>query len=58
MDKDSSSSRGITFREFNVWQLLFANDLGLLSSDETDLQHALDWFSDACLDAEMKINMP
>ena len=56
-DKDSSSCSGITFGECNGWCLLFANDHALLSSNISDLQYALDQFSDACLDADMKINM-
>ena len=31
IDKDSSSSSGVTFGEFNVRRLLFADDLALLS---------------------------
>ena len=59
MDKvytDSSSSGNITFGEFNVRRLLFADDLELLSSNKSDLQYELDRFSDACLDAGMKIS--
>ena len=56
IDKDSSSS-DITFRECNVQCLLFADDLALLSLNKIDLQYALDWFSDACLDAGMKISI-
>ena len=57
IDKDSSFSNGITFGECNVWCLLFADDFALLSSNKSDLQYALDRFSDACLDAGMKISM-
>ena len=56
IDKDSSSCSGVTFRECNVWCLLFADDFALLSSNNSDLQYALDRFSDACLDAGMKIS--
>ena len=56
IDKDTSSSSCVTFRECNVRHLLFADDLALLSS-KRDSQHALDRFSDACLDAGMKISM-
>ena len=45
-----------TFVECNVRRLLFADDLALLSSNKSDLHYALDWFSDACLDAGMKIS--
>ena len=41
MKKDSSSSSGVTFREFNLRRLLFADDLALLSSNKSDLQYAL-----------------
>ena len=57
IDKDSFSSSSITFGECNVRRLLFADDLALLSSNKSDLQCVLDWFSDACLDAEMKSSM-
>ena len=56
IDKDSSSSRGCTFGECNARCLLFADDLALLSSNKSNLQHTLDRFSDACLDAGMKIS--
>ena len=56
IDQDSSSSSGVTFGKCNVWRLLLADDLALLSSNRGDLQYALDRFSDACLDAGMKIN--
>ena len=49
--KDSFSSSGVTFGECNVWHLLFADELALLSLNKSDLQKALDWFSDAYLDA-------
>ena len=54
--KDSFSSCGITFGECNVRRLLFADNFALLSSNKRDLQYALDWFSDACLEAGMKIS--
>ena len=54
--KDSSSSSGVTFGECNVRRLLFADDLALLSPNKSDLQYALDKFSDACLDVGMKIS--
>ena len=56
IDKDSSSSCGVTFKECNVWLLLFADNLVLLSSNKSDLQYALNQFSDACLDAGIKIS--
>ena len=55
IDRDISSSNGVTFGECNVLRLLFADDLALLSSNESDLQYAHDRLSDACLDAEIKI---
>ena len=57
IDRDSFSSSGVTFGECNVWHLLFADDLALLSSNKSDLQYAFDLFSDACLDAGIKITM-
>ena len=56
IDKDSSSSIGIRFEKCNVWRLLFADDLALLSSNKRNLLYALHRFSDACLDAGMKIS--
>ena len=55
IDKDSSSSSGVTLGQCNVRRLLFADDLALLSLNKSDLHYALDRFSDACLDAEIKI---
>ena len=57
IDKDSCCSSGITFWECNFQHLLYADDLALLSLKKSDLQCALDQFSDACLDAEMKSSM-
>ena len=57
IDKDSSSSSGITFGKHNVLHLQFTDDLALLSLNKSDLQYALDQFSGACLDAGMKISM-
>ena len=37
IDKDTSSSSGITFGECNVWHPLFADDLALLSLNKSDL---------------------
>ena len=54
--QNSSSSSSVTFGECNVWRLLFADDLVLLSSNISDLQYALDRFFDTCLDAGMKIS--
>ena len=56
IDRDSFSNSGITFGECNVWHLLFADDFALLSLNKSDLQYALDRFSDASLDAEMKLS--
>ena len=56
INKDSSFSSGVTFGECNVRHLLFAHDFALLGSKKIVLQYALDRFSDACLDAGMKIN--
>ena len=57
IDRDSSSSSGVTFVECNVQRLFFADDLTLLSSNKSDLQYALGRFSVALLDAGMKISM-
>ena len=56
IDQDSSSGSSITFGECNVRRLLFADDLALLSLNKSDLQYALDRFSDTCWDAGMKIS--
>ena len=59
MDKiyrDSFSSSGVIFGECNVRRLLLADDFALLSSNKSDLQYTLDRFSDACLDAGIRIN--
>ena len=56
MDKDSFSSSGVTFGKCNVWRLLFADDLRLLSPNKSDLQYALDGFFGACLDDGTKIS--
>ena len=55
IEKDNSSNSGVTFGECNIRRLLFADSLALLSSNKSDLQYQLDRFSDACLDAEIKI---
>ena len=56
IDRDSSYSSGVTFGQCNVQRLLFADDLALLTLNKSDLQYALDRFSEACLDAGMKIS--
>ena len=56
IDRDSSSSSGVTLGQCNVRRLLFADDLTLLSSNKSDLQYALNRFSDACSNAGMKIS--
>ena len=55
IDKGSSSSSGVTFGKCNVQKLLFADDLTLLRLNKSDIQYTLDQFSNACLDAGMKI---
>ena len=42
IDKDSFCGSGITFGECNVWCLLFADEVALLSLNKSDLQYALD----------------
>ena len=56
IDRDSSSSSGVTFGECNIRRLLFANHFALLSLSKSDLSYALDWFCNACLNAGMKIS--
>ena len=56
IDRDSSSSSGVILGKYNVWRLLFADNLGLLSSSKGDLQYTLDRVFDVCLDAGMKIS--
>ena len=56
IDRDSFSSSGVTIEKYNVRRLLFADNLALLSSNKSDLQYALDGFSDACLNVGMKIS--
>ena len=58
MDKihKNSFGRDIKNGECGVWHLLFADDLVLLSSSQSDLQEALHRFSDACSDVGMKIS--
>ena len=53
IDKDNSSSSGV------IWGVqcsapAVCDDLALLSSNKSDFQYALDWFSNACLNAGMK----
>ena len=57
IDRDNYSSNGVTFVKCNVCCMLFADDLALLSSNKSDLQYALDQFSDASLDVGIKISM-
>ena len=57
IDRNSSSSSGVTFGECNVRCLLFADNLVLLSSNKSDFQYALDRCSDACLNAWVKISL-
>ena len=56
IDKNNSSSSGVTSGECNVWLLRLADDLALLSSNKSNLQYAVNRFSDSCLDAGMKIS--
>ena len=56
IDRDSSSSSGVTLGEFNVRRLLLADDLAFLSLNKSDPQYALDCFSDACLDVGVKFS--
>ena len=56
IDIDSSSISNVRFGECNFWHLVFAYDFALLSSNKSNLQYPFDQFSDACLDAGMKIS--
>ena len=44
IDRDSFSNSGVIFGECNVQCLLFADDLALLSSNETDLYYSLNQY--------------
>ena len=56
IDRDTFSSSGVTIGKCNVRRLLFADNLALFSSNKSDLQYALDGFSDECLNVGMKIS--
>ena len=56
IDKNSSSSSGVTFGKCNLRRLLFADDFALLTSNKSNFQYALDRFPDTCLNAGMKIS--
>ena len=53
--KKSESCGGVMISGCTVQRLLFADDLVLLDSTRKGLQQALDRFSDACSEAELKI---
>ena len=54
--KKSESCGGVKIGEYTVQRLLFADDLVLLDSTQSELQQALDRFSDAFSVAGMKIS--
>ena len=54
--RDYFPSSGVAFEECNIWRLLLANDLALLSSNKSDLYYALNQFFDVSLNAGMKIS--
>ena len=56
IDKCSQADECGTIRNCKISRLLFADDLVLLSSTESGLQHALISFADACDTAGMKIS--
>ena len=58
IDKCSQADECATTGNCKISRLLFLNDLVLLFSTESGLQHALNSFADACNTAEMKITRP
>ena len=56
IDKCSQADECATIGYCKISRLLFADDLVLLSSTESGLQHALNSFADACNTAGMKIS--
>ena len=54
--KKSESCGGVKISDCTVQRLLFADDIVLLDSSQSDLQQALDRFSDECSAAGMKIS--
>ena len=57
IDRDSFSSSDVAFGKCNAWPLLFTDDLALLSSNKSDLQYALNRFSESCLNAGIRISI-
>ena len=56
MDKLNRTNECVTIRRCKINQLLFANDLVLLASSESGLQHALNGFEAACSIGGIKIS--
>ena len=56
MDKLSRSDECVTIGRCRISRLLFADDLVLLASSESGLQHALNGFAAACDIAGMEIS--
>ena len=56
IDKCSQADESATIGNCKISRLLFADDLVLLSSTESGLQHALNSFADACNTTGMKIS--
>ena len=56
IDKCRQADECATTGNCKITRLLFADDLLLLSSTESGLQHALNSFADACDTAKMKIS--
>ena len=56
MDKLSRTDECATIGRCNIFRLLFADDLVLLASSESDLQHALSGFTTDCDTAGIKIS--
>ena len=57
MDKLSQTDECVTIGRCKISQLVFADDVVLLASLESGLQHALSGFAAACNIALMKISM-
>ena len=56
MDKLNQTDECVTIERCKISRLLFENDLVLLASSESGLQHAINGFAVTCGIAEMKIS--
>ena len=57
VDYVKDHSRGLVYPEFDIQCLLFADDLVLISDNESDLQKMFDAVSDWCRKWRMKVNV-